>query len=156
MSEEIVTTDQQHYDHICAALAFYLNAVTIRSTADHVKATREAQEWLDDNLAKIRELDDDGTATEDRNMGRIDVTFSGSFGARQMKDTALSGGHATALARVISKMTDMLPEMVRKDHELHTAGEHPPMAPFGMDGRMTVGEPIGERMEEKLKNRRDA
>ena len=69
-------------------------------------------------------------------MGKIEVTFSGSFGNRDFRfsESAQAGGHAAALGRVIGELASRMPEAIRKDHELHDQDERPPEAPFGSSG----------------------
>ena len=68
-------------------------------------------------------------------MGSITVQTAGSFPRQTIiQETALQGGHAAAIGRIIRHLTEMLPEAIALDHKLHDEGDRPPSADFGMGG----------------------
>jgi hypothetical protein len=65
-------------------------------------------------------------------MGIVTIKIEGSFGEPDEKTfSAQEGGHAYALTRAIGFLFARMSPAIRKDHELHEAGEHPDSSPFG-------------------------
>jgi len=61
-------------------------------------------------------------------MGQITVTINGSFGRTETRTFGASThGHANTVAEAISFLsTDVLPDAIALDHELHAEGDAPP------------------------------
>lgn len=59
-------------------------------------------------------------------MGMIRVMTYGSFGVREFEVSAQKHGHAQAAAEAIHWLAEhVLPDAIRRDHELHAAGQAP-------------------------------
>jgi hypothetical protein len=60
-------------------------------------------------------------------MGQISITINGSFGRIETRTFGASThGHANAIAEAISFLsTDVLPDAIALDHELHSGGDAP-------------------------------
>lgn len=71
-------------------------------------------------------------------MGQITVTLEGSFGNRRsFMFSALSGGHAHAVAEAISHLSKVeMPAAIHNDHECHRDGIQPREG-FGKLGELT-------------------
>lgn len=64
-------------------------------------------------------------------MGQIRIQTWGSFPTRKEEFTALSHGHAHAVAEAIQFLsTFVLPEAIERDHKLHEDGHKPPGGSF--------------------------
>lgn len=65
-------------------------------------------------------------------MGTVTLQTEGSFPRRAIiVESAEEGGHAAAIGRMIRHLTEMLPDAIELDHDLHEDGSQPPRAPFG-------------------------
>lgn len=59
-------------------------------------------------------------------MGRITITFAGSFGGDSRSFSAMSHGHAHAVAEAIDYLAgEKLPQAIAQDHALHSDGDAP-------------------------------
>lgn len=59
-------------------------------------------------------------------MGMIAINLAGSFGNRNKQFTAMTGGHAQAVAEAIQYLSEeVLPKAIRNDHECHRDGIEP-------------------------------
>jgi hypothetical protein len=59
-------------------------------------------------------------------MGMIVIGTSGSFGNRSERFSAMTGGHAQAVADAIKYLSEVeLPKAIRNDHECHRDGIEP-------------------------------
>ena len=60
-------------------------------------------------------------------MGILTVSLRGSFGEARMQNfTAMTGGHAQAVAEAIQYLSEVeLPKAIRNDHECHRDGIEP-------------------------------
>ena len=59
-------------------------------------------------------------------MGQIRVELSGSFGNEKKLFSAMTNGHADAVAQVIEWLSgEVLPGSTALDHKLHDKGEKP-------------------------------
>ena len=66
-------------------------------------------------------------------MGQVSISINGSFGkVVNQSFSAEHGGHVMALNRAISILVAEIPGAVRLDHQLHSEGQHPSRADFGM------------------------
>ena len=65
-------------------------------------------------------------------MGMLTIKIEGSFTEQVgAKFCAEEGGHALAIQRAISFLTDQLPSAIQLDHKLHDDGDRPPVSDFG-------------------------
>ena len=59
-------------------------------------------------------------------MGMVTIQIRGSFTKTpDAQFSATEGGHAMALTRAISYLTDQLGPAIQKDHALHDKSQHP-------------------------------
>ncbi len=59
-------------------------------------------------------------------MGMITVTLQGSFGFSTKQFSAMTGGHAQAIADAIRHLAEVeMPKAIRNDHECHRDGVEP-------------------------------
>ncbi len=66
-------------------------------------------------------------------MGMINIVTAGSFPQRAITFSAIDHGHASAVAEAIKWLSsEVLPEAIRQDHDLHTEGASPEKN-FGKD-----------------------
>ncbi len=65
-------------------------------------------------------------------MGRITIKIEGSFERQaEFEVSATEGGHATAIHRAVRFLTGHMMGAIRRDHQEHEKGNHPPESPFG-------------------------
>jgi hypothetical protein len=68
-------------------------------------------------------------------MGQIRIQTWGSFPTQDEQFTALTDGHAQAVADAIQFLaTFVLPEAIERDHRLHEDGHKPPGGSFDDPG----------------------
>jgi hypothetical protein len=66
-------------------------------------------------------------------MGMIYIEVKGSFRKKgHVAFSAMRHGHARCVTDAIAFLTELLPDAIRHDHELHDDG-HTPDGPFGRD-----------------------
>jgi hypothetical protein len=59
-------------------------------------------------------------------MGVINIVMCGSFPEKKKSFSALSHGHAAAIAEAISWLSgECLPDAIKQDHDLHNDGAKP-------------------------------
>jgi hypothetical protein len=69
-------------------------------------------------------------------MGMIKIETVGSFPNQTKTFSAMQHGHADAVAKAITWLSDeMLPRAIRQDHNLHDQNERPE-GPFGSKGNL--------------------
>lgn len=65
-------------------------------------------------------------------MGMVNVVIRGSYGKAHDKTfSAMEGGHALALSRAITFLSQQMPLAIQLDHKLAADGDKPPQADFG-------------------------
>lgn len=66
-------------------------------------------------------------------MVMVNVRVAGSFSEKlDVSFSASEGGHAMALHRAISKLSELMPGAIQLDHSLQAEGQKPPRSDFGV------------------------